>query len=60
MDCKGLLNRLSVEKLGQGEATPVIGNQVLGFDADIWSRNEQISYGKHRSFMGELKVLSIH
>ena len=48
MDCKGLLNRLSVEKLGQGEATPVIGNQVLGFDADIWSRNEQISYGKHR------------
>ena len=32
---------LSVENLGEGISTPIIGNQGLGLDADLWSRNEK-------------------
>ena len=40
--------------------TPIIGNQDLGLDADLWSRNEESSYGKHKLFKGKLKALGVH
>ena len=60
MDFQWLLKLLLVAKLWWGGANPILGNQGLGLDADLWNSNLTSSYGKIMSFKGKIKVLSIH